>query len=211
VGLYPELREEYVAMHWTQAIIAIALAIYLGSFLITAAAARRTAGESFLGHADGHLVGALVSLLASAMLLLTAGAYILDVQSLAVFGHIALLSHPIIRLLGALALLLATVLLIWAEVSIGGSFRIALPSTEQPLVTDGIYGIIRNPMALSVDLFALGVLFIAPSYLALASLVLNAVSYEWKVRAEEDYLRETHGAQYEAYRARTGKYLPRLL
>jgi len=197
-------------MQWTQAIIAGALTIYLGSFFATAAAARRAEGESPLGDTDGHPVGVMLTLLASAMLLLTAGAYILDAQTLAIFGHIAVLSHPIIRLVGVLALILATVLLIWAQVSIGGSFRVALPRTKQPLVTDGVYGIIRNPMALSVDLLALGVLFIAPSWLALASLVLNVVSYEWKVRTEQDYLREAHGAQYEAYCARTGKYLPRL-
>jgi protein-S-isoprenylcysteine O-methyltransferase Ste14 len=121
-----------------------------------------------------------------------------------------LLSHPIIRFLGVVALLLATVLLIWAEVSIGGSFRVALPKDKQPLVTDGIYSIIRNPMALSVDLVALGVLLLAPSCLALLSLALNVVSYEWKVRTEEDYLRDAHGALYEAYSARTGRYLPRL-
>jgi protein-S-isoprenylcysteine O-methyltransferase Ste14 len=132
------------------------------------------------------------------------------VQSVAVFGHIELLAHPIISLLGVLALILATVLLIWAEVSIRGSFRVALPTTKQPLVTDGIYGIIRNPMALSVDLLALGVLFVAPSYLALVSLVLNVVGYGWKVSTEEGYLREAHGAQYDAYCARTGKYLPKL-
>jgi protein-S-isoprenylcysteine O-methyltransferase Ste14 len=197
-------------MHWTQAIIAAALTMYLGSFLATAAAARRAGGQSPLGDTNGHPVGVMLTLLASALLLLTAGAYIVDAQSVAVFGHIELLAHPIICLLGVLALVLATVLLIWAEVSIGGSFRVALPKTKQPLVTDGIYGIIRNPMALSVDLLALGVLCMAPSYLALVSLVLNVVSYEWKVRTEEDYLRQAHGTQYDAYCACTGKYLPRL-
>jgi len=197
-------------MHWTQAIMATALAVYFGSFVAAVAAVRRAGGESPLGDATGHPVGALLSLLASAVLLLTAGAYILDAQTLTVFGHIALLSHPIICLLGAAALILATMLLIWAEVSIGGSFRVALPRTKQPLVTDGVYGIIRNPMALSVDLVALGVLFVAPSCLALLSLVLNVISYEWKVRTEEDHLREAHGPEYAAYCARTGRYLPPL-
>jgi protein-S-isoprenylcysteine O-methyltransferase Ste14 len=197
-------------MHWTQAIMATALAIYFGSFFAIVATVRRAGGERPLGHTDRHLAGPLVSLLASAMLLLTAGAYILDARSLTVFGHILLLSHPIIRFLGVMALILAAVLLIWAEVSMGGSFRVALPETKQPLVTDGIYGFTRNPMALSVNLLALGVLFLAPSCLALVSLILNAVSYEWKVRTEEDYLRDAHGPEYEAYCARTGRYLPRL-
>jgi protein-S-isoprenylcysteine O-methyltransferase Ste14 len=197
-------------MHWTQAIMAIALVIYLGSFMVIVVAARRAGGESPLGDKSGHPLGAALTLLASVMLLFTAGAYVVDTQTLAVFGHIALLSHPIIRFVGVLALILAAVLLIWAEVSIGASFRVALPTTKQALVTQGIYGIIRNPMALSVDLLALGVLFLAPSCLALVVLVLNAVTYEWKVRTEESYLRDAHGPEYEAYCARTGKYLPRL-
>lgn len=197
-------------MHWTQAIMLIAFAIYLGSFFAMVVAVRRAGVESPLGDKDGHRLGALLTLVASAMLLLTAGAYILDAQTLAVFGPIALLSHPVIRFAGVLALILATVLVIWAEVSIGASFRVALPGTKQPLVTHGIYGIVRNPMALSVDVLALGVLFLAPSCLALVTLVLNAVSYEWKVRTEENYLRDAHGPEYEAYCACTGRYLPRL-
>jgi protein-S-isoprenylcysteine O-methyltransferase Ste14 len=210
VGLYPEFQKEYVTMHWTQAVMAIALAVYLGSFLVIVVAARRAGGESPLGDKSGHPLGAAVTLLASVMLLFTAGAYVLDAQTLAVFGHLVLLGHPVIRSAGVLALSLAAVLLIWAEVSIGGSFRMALPTAKQPLVTHGIYGIIRNPMALSVDLLALGVLFLAPSCLALVVLVLNTVAYEWKVRTEESYLRAAHGPEYEAYCVRTGKYLPRL-
>jgi protein-S-isoprenylcysteine O-methyltransferase Ste14 len=197
-------------MQWTQAVMAMALVAYLGSFLAIVIAARRAGGESPLGNKDGHSVGALVTLLASAMLLFTAVAYILDAETVTVFGHIALLDHPIIRLVGVTAFALATVLLIWAEVSIGRSFRVALPQTKQPLVTDGVYGVIRNPMALSVDLLALGILFLAPSCLALLNLVLDVVSYEWKVRTEEEYLARAHGPEYEAYCTHTGKYLPRL-
>jgi protein-S-isoprenylcysteine O-methyltransferase Ste14 len=87
---------------------------------------------------------------------------------------------------------------------------VALPESKQPLITQGIYRFTRNPLALSVDLLALGVLLLAPSWLALASLVLNVVSYEWKIRIEEAYLRQAHGMAYTAYCARTGRYLPKL-
>jgi protein-S-isoprenylcysteine O-methyltransferase Ste14 len=68
----------------------------------------------------------------------------------------------------------------------------------------------RNPLALSVDLLALGVLLLAPSWLALISLALNVAGYEWKIRIEEAHLRQTHGTAYAAYCAQTGRYLPRL-
>lgn len=82
-------------------------------------------------------------------------------------------------------------------------YRVALPESKQPLVRHGIYLFTSNPLVLSADLLALGVLLLAPSCLA-----LNVVSYECNIRIEEAYLREAHGAAYEAYRSRTGRYLP---
>jgi protein-S-isoprenylcysteine O-methyltransferase Ste14 len=105
---------------------------------------------------------------------------------------------------------LAGVCITWGELSLGRSFRVALPESVQPLVTHGICRFTRNPLALSVDLLALGVLLLAPSWLALVSLMMNVVSYGCKIRIEEAYLREAHGAAYAAYCARTGRYLPRL-
>jgi protein-S-isoprenylcysteine O-methyltransferase Ste14 len=121
-----------------------------------------------------------------------------------------LLDHPIAQSLGTAALVLAGVCIIWGEVSLGRSFRVALPESKQPLVTHGIYRFTRNPLALSVDLLALGVLLLAPSWLALVSLIMNVLSYEGKIRIEEAYLRQAHGAAYATYCARTGRYLPRL-
>jgi protein-S-isoprenylcysteine O-methyltransferase Ste14 len=152
----------------------------------------------------------LLNMIASLLLLVTAIAYPLNAQSVDWFGKIAILDHPIVQGMGAIATLLAGICLIWGEISLGRSFRVALPESKQLLVTRGIYRLIRNPLALSVDLLALGVLLLAPSWLALASLLLNIVSYEWKIRVEEAYLSQAHGATYADYCGRTGRYLPKL-
>jgi protein-S-isoprenylcysteine O-methyltransferase Ste14 len=96
------------------------------------------------------------------------------------------------------------------EVALGEAFRVALPQAKTKLVTTGIYRYIRNPCVLGADLFALGTLFIAPSLLALLAVVLNLIGYHLKVQAEEVYLLGAHGAEYEAYCARTERYLPRI-
>jgi protein-S-isoprenylcysteine O-methyltransferase Ste14 len=173
-------------------------------------AVRRSTGAKPRGHAKGHLPAALLNGLASLLLLATAIAYSLYVRSVDWFGRIVLLDHPAAQGSGVVSLVLAEVCLIWGEVSLGRSFRVALPESVQPLVTHGIYRFTRNPLALSVDLLALGVLLLAPSRLALTSLVLNVLAYESKIRIEEVYLREAHGAAYAAYCRRTGRYLPRL-
>ena len=179
-------------------------------FQAVLAAVRRSTGTTPMGHSDGHRPAAALNGVASLLLLLTAVAHSLDARSVDWFGRITLLDGPIAQGLGVVVTMLSAVCIIWGELSLGRSFRVALPESKQSLVTHGIYRYIRNPLALSVDLLALGVLLLAPSWLALISLILNVASYEWKIRIEEAYLREAYGAAYAAYYARTGRYLPRL-
>jgi protein-S-isoprenylcysteine O-methyltransferase Ste14 len=199
-----------MAMHWTQLAVAAALLVHIGAFVGIMVAVRRSTGANPRGHARGHALAALFNGLAALLLLVTAIAYPLRARSVDWFGRFALLDRPLARGVGVISLTLAGVCLIWGEISLGRSFRVALPERAQPLVTHGIYRFTRNPLVLSVDLLALGVLLLAPSWLALISLVLNVVAYESKIRIEEATLREAHGAAYEAYCRRTGRYLPRL-
>jgi protein-S-isoprenylcysteine O-methyltransferase Ste14 len=197
-------------MHWTQVFLAAALVIYLGAFVAIMVAVKLSTGTSPKGHAGGHRLAALLNGVASLLLLLTAVAYPLDARSVDWFGRIPLLDGPIAQGLGVMACTLAGVCIVWGEISLGRAFRVALPESKQPLVTHGIYRFIRNPLALSVNLLALGVLLLAPSWLALISLALNVAGYEWKIRIEETYLRQAHGTTYATYCARTGRYLPRM-
>lgn len=197
-------------MHWTQMVVTAALVVYIGAFVTIMVAVKRGTGVNPQGHAKGHLPAVLVNGLASLLLLVTAIAYSLRTQSVDWFGRIVLLDHPAAQGLGVMSLALAGVFLIWGEVSLGRSFRVALPETVQPLVTHGIYRFTRNPLALSVDLLALGVLLLAPSWLALISLIMNVAAYEFKIRIEETYLHDAHGAAYVAYCQQTGRYSPRL-
>ena len=197
-------------MHWTQIFLAATLTSYLGAFAAILVAVKLGTGTSPRGHDGGHRLAALLNKVAALLLLLTAVAYPLDARSVDWFGRIALLDSPVVQGLGVVACVLAGVCIVWGEVSLGRSFRVALPGSKQPLVTHGIYHFVRNPLALSANLMALGVLLLAPSWLALISLVLNVAGYEWKIRIEEAHLCEAHGAAYATYCARTGRYLPRL-
>ena len=197
-------------MHWTQVFLAVAMGVYLGAFAGAMFAVRRRTGQAPFGTAVGHDLTKLLNVAASLLLLLVSLAYVADRRSVAWFGRLPWLQWPAVQVLGAAACVLAGGLLIGGEVSLGASFRLALPESRQPLVTNGLYRWLRNPLALSVDLLALGVLMLAPSGLALVNVVLNVAAYEFKIRAEEAYLRQAHGAAYRAYCARTGRYLPKL-
>jgi protein-S-isoprenylcysteine O-methyltransferase Ste14 len=209
IALILETGGDMIA-RWTQVAVGAVLAVYIGAFVIAMMAVRHSTDANPKGHARGHIAAALFNGLASLLLLVTAIAYALHAQSVDWFGSIVLLDHPLAQRVGVTSLALSGIYLIWGELSLGHSFRVALPESVQPLVTDGIYGLTRNPLALSVDLLAQGVLLLAPSWLALISLITNVAAYECKIRIEENYLREAHGAVYMAYCQRTGRYLPRL-
>lgn len=197
-------------MHWTQIALAVSLLVYFGAFAAVMLLVKRQTGVSPIGHAGGQRSAALLNVAAFVLIWVTGLAYILTSRSVDWFGRLAFLGIILARGLGVLACALACLLLIWGAASLGRSFRIALPGSKQSLVTQGLYRWTRNPLALSIDLLALGILLLAPSWLALLTFVLNVVSYEWKIRIEETYLREAHGEAYAAYCARTGRYLPRL-
>jgi protein-S-isoprenylcysteine O-methyltransferase Ste14 len=55
----------------------------------------------------------------------------------------------------------------------------------------------------------LGVLLMVPTWVSAAALVAMVVAVQLQVRAvEEPHLRAVHGAAYEEYSARTGRFLP---
>lgn len=195
-------------MHWTQIVLAISFSVYFGAVVVVMARVKRQTGVNPAGHAGGQRAATLSNAIALALVWVTGPAYVLTARSVDWFERLAFLEVPFARRLGVLACALACLSLVWDAVSLGRSFRMALPESKQPLVTYGLYRWIRNPVALSIDLLTLGILLLAPSWLALLAFILTVVSLEWKVRIEEDYLREAHGEAYAEYCARTGRYLP---
>ncbi len=78
------------------------------------------------------------------------------------------------------------------------------------LVTRGPYAVVRNPMYLGAGTALLGAAIVwrAPALLAYLVLFL-AVTHVFVVTYEEPTLTRLFGEEYQAYRARVGRWLPR--
>jgi protein-S-isoprenylcysteine O-methyltransferase Ste14 len=77
------------------------------------------------------------------------------------------------------------------------------------LVTHGVYRSIRHPMYTALLLFSLGQAFVIPNWFAGPSyLVLMLLLVALRVVPEERLMRETFGAEYTDYAARTKRLLP---
>ena len=97
-----------------------------------------------------------------------------------------------------------------AQVAMGSSWRIGVDESERTeLVTSGPFALVRNPIFAAMLPTSLGLVLMVPSVVALAGLAALFVALELQVRVvEEPYLRRAHGAAYEAYAARVGRFVP---
>jgi protein-S-isoprenylcysteine O-methyltransferase Ste14 len=181
--------------------------VYLSTFVASLVIVRRR-GYDPKGVIGEHVGGAIVTSGASLLWLVVALLYTFKVQSVVWFRRIDCLDHSVVKGMGIALSAIGLVVGIAGEAALGESFCLAFPRSKIGLVTRGIYRYIRNPCVLGTFLLVLGTLFIAPSLVALLALVANFVGYELKVRAEEKYLRQMYPDEYEAYCARTGRYLP---
>ena len=194
-------------MTYYQVFLVSVLAVFLITFVAIMVVVKRR-GYDAKGVIGGHIGGAIVTSCASMLWLVVTLFYIFEAHSVTWFGSIAWLDNGVFKRAGIVSSAVGLLVGIAGEAALGESFCVALPRVKTRLVTRGIYTYIRNPVVLGAILLVLGTFFIAPSLLAFLALVVNIIGYEMKIRAEEEYLREMHGAEYEAYCARTGRYLP---
>jgi protein-S-isoprenylcysteine O-methyltransferase Ste14 len=114
------------------------------------------------------------------------------------------------KLLGVAMILCAFVIFVLALRALGKSWRLGIDEKHPGLlVTTGIYSYSRNPIYLFFDLYFVGTFLINGSLFFLIMTVLVALNLHYQILQEERFLASAHGAAYEAYRARTARYIAR--
>lgn len=104
--------------------------------------------------------------------------------------------------------------LFWRSHSdLGRNWSVTLEVREDhTLVTQGVYNAVRHPMYTSIFLWAIGQALILTNWIAGPSgLVGFGIMFLFRVRKEEQMMREQFGADYEAYCQRTKRLVPYVL
>ena len=76
------------------------------------------------------------------------------------------------------------------------------------LATGGPFRILRHPIYMGLNLLALGCAIWVPTAVVWAGFVLMAIGSDLRARAEETLLRPAFGDSYQAYCARTARFIP---
>jgi protein-S-isoprenylcysteine O-methyltransferase Ste14 len=83
------------------------------------------------------------------------------------------------------------------------------PRTSK-LMTDGPYGICRNPMLLGVFVYHVGVFIVLLSIGALVVFIVEALIMNVQVKRDEQRLRKDFGREYAEYTKNVNRFLPKL-
>ena len=116
-----------------------------------------------------------------------------------------------LRICGAVIGALGAVVFVTSVVTMRDSWRAGVSKTDKTeLVTDGIYQLSRNPAFLGFALVYIGILlmFFNP-WLLVVSLFAMIMFHLQIVNVEEDFLLETFGQEYLAYKKKVNRYIGR--
>ncbi len=113
---------------------------------------------------------------------------------------------------GGVVCALAVAVTMLSQYQMGDAWRIGVDASEtNPLVTDGMFKLARNPIYAGMLLVGIGFVILVPHILTACCALVSFVGFEIQVRkVEEPYLRSVHGETYDAYCREVGRYFPRV-
>ncbi len=96
---------------------------------------------------------------------------------------------------------------LWCYAILGMSWRMGVDQSERtPLIVHGPYRLMRHPIYLFQAMILVGTGLLLPTIFSLIIILLNILCIWIKSVDEENYLLKTHGAEYQNYLSRTGRF-----
>ncbi|HAQ21079.1 MAG TPA: hypothetical protein DCR40_17880 [Prolixibacteraceae bacterium] len=110
------------------------------------------------------------------------------------------------KLLAAVLLVPANLIIVPAYLSMGLITNIGLPTGKHELRTNGIYRISRNPMYASFIFLNTATFLFLPSILLLVIMLYGMVVHHFIILGEEKFLEKEFGDEYRKYKAKVARY-----
>jgi len=125
-------------------------------------------------------------------------------------GALLLLRLPLISWIGFL-LFAASIVLGWIiSGQLKDSWRVGVHNDQNTLlIKEGIYAYVRNPYFMTYFMMYFSLWLIRPSVALFVLITATVTVFHRMVLKEEKHLLNQHGKAYAAYKAETGRYLPR--
>lgn len=144
---------------------------------------------------------------------LLTGSYLLFMKNIRVGwarAHVAP-ANPVIEIVALCLTVLGIGLAIWARFYIGSNWSSAVTvKVEHELIRTGPYAWVRHPIYAGLLVALLGTALEQNRWTSLLALALFWLGFWIKSRMEEEFMRQTFGAEYVEYCRSTGALTPKL-
>ena len=193
------------------AALAMFAVMFLVIFVLRSAMQKRATGDSGIrAGALGASVGSLEWLAGWLLVIAMLAAVGAPIAELA--GLEPLTDSAVVRGIGAALAAIGIVATFLAQTNMGEAWRIGIDEAERTeLVSTGAFELVRNPIFSAMILSGVGLTIMVPNPLSISGILTLVVAIELQVRhVEEPHLRRLHGADYAAYEARVGRFVPGL-
>lgn len=195
-----------------ETLLGIIILLLLGMLVLV----KRAATGDILDKPEGNLLVWLVNIFnlffllivnpLAAILLLTHRLVAIDPTHLIIRDSLTLTA---VELVGLVTCVAGFLVMVWALVRLGKNYQLggSAPRTEDRMITDGPYRLIRHPMYASVLSISLGLSLLIQSWAFLLVFCVYLVLIVLLMPLEEEKLRRAYGEQYLAYSRKTHKLL----
>jgi len=113
-----------------------------------------------------------------------------------------------VKFVGAALLICSLAIFTLALTAFGNSWRVGIDErTPGELVSRGIFIVTRNPIFLSLIVYASGTFLIYGRLILLVFGMLIVAGVQYQIIQEETFLLDRYGRAYEEYKANTGRYI----
>lgn len=114
----------------------------------------------------------------------------------------------IVIALAAISTVFGLVVALWGIIGLGPALTASpIPKDRAPLVTHGLYGLVRNPIYTGLMIIGAGLVVFGASWWHLATWIALIVLLAGKARWEERMLGAAH-PDFAAYAERVGRFIP---
>jgi protein-S-isoprenylcysteine O-methyltransferase Ste14 len=208
--VYVEEDEMHLLNEW---ILGIVILFLLGSLVIV----KRVTTGSILDKPQGNFMVQLVNIFNLFFLLVVnpVAAILLITRLLATVDptHINFDESWVLTVLEIIGLLLygaGFFLMAWALITLGHNYQLggSAPRSEDTLVIDGPYKLIRHPMYAAALSISLGLALLLQSWAFFCVFCIYLVLILLLIPMEEEKLRRAYGEPYMLYQHKTGTIIP---
>lgn len=116
--------------------------------------------------------------------------------------------NAVVLVVGVVLIAAGFVVAVWGVIGLGPSLTASpIPKERAPLVTHGLYALVRNPIYTGLMIIGGGLVVVGASWWHVATWIALIVLLAVKARWEERMLSHEH-PDFAAYAARVGRFIP---